>query len=70
MYTHMNVHYTAVRPVDKSPCQGHKLALTQYDCQHAFENYFPAMIFEYETAIKNGLVHWWSLEIKIYMIYF
>ena len=28
------------------------------------------LIYSYEPAIKNGQVHHWSLQIKIYMIYF
>ena len=28
------------------------------------------IIYIHDTAIKNGLVHLWSLTIKIYMIYF
>ena len=27
------------------------------------------LIYEYDTAIKDGLVHQYSLKIKIYMIY-
>ena len=28
------------------------------------------IIYTYDTAIKNGQVHHWSLKTKIYMIYF
>ena len=28
------------------------------------------MIYTYDTSIKNGQVHHWSLKIKIDMIYF
>ena len=30
---------------------------------------FAEIIYEHDTAIKNGQVHQQSLEIKIYMIY-
>ena len=28
------------------------------------------LLYTFDTAIKNGQVHHWSLNIKIYMIYF
>ena len=32
--------------------------------------YFKNLIYTHDTAIKSGQVHYWSLKIKIYMIYF